>query len=65
MAKFIKVGCTQEADVSKYLDDVKILENCKNLVPPLINSEIWNNLFPMSNKETKYWKMRKEFSGYL
>lgn len=46
MAKFIKMGCTQKADLSKFLENVKIPENCKNLVPPLINSEIWNNLYP-------------------
>lgn len=45
MAKFIKMGCTQKADLSKFLENVKIPENCKNLVPPLINSEIWNNLY--------------------
>lgn len=53
MAKFIKMGCTQKADVSKYLDEVKIPENCKNLVPPLINSEIWNNLFPNVQQRDK------------
>lgn len=46
MAKFIKMGCIQKADISKFLEDVNIPENCKNLVPPLINSEIWNNLYP-------------------
>ena len=46
MATFIKMGCFQKADLSKILEDVKIPENCKHLVPPLINSEIWNNLFP-------------------
>lgn len=46
MAKFIKMGCTQKADVSKFLQNVKIPENCKNLAPPLINYEIWNNLYP-------------------
>lgn len=45
MAKFIKMGCTQKADLSKFLENVIIPENCKNLVPPLINSEIWNNLY--------------------
>lgn len=45
LAKFIKMGCTQKADVTKYLDEIKVPENCKNLVPPLINSEIWNNLY--------------------
>lgn len=38
MAKFIKMGCIQKADLSKFLENVKIPENCKNLVPPLINS---------------------------
>lgn len=47
------MGCTQKADVSKYLDEVKIPENCKNLVPPLINSEIWNNLFPNVQQRDK------------
>ena len=46
MAKFIKMGCTQKADISKFLEDGNIPENCKNWVPPLINSEIWNNLYP-------------------
>lgn len=38
MAKSIKMGCIQKADLSKFLENVKIPENCKNLVPPLINS---------------------------
>lgn len=46
MSKFIKMGCTQKADLSKFLENVKIPDNCKTLVPPLINSEIWNNLHP-------------------
>ena len=45
LAKFIKMGCTQKADVSKYLYEIKISENCKNLMPPLTNPEIWNNLY--------------------
>lgn len=45
LAKFIKMGCTQKAEVTKYLEEIKVPENCKNLVPPLINSEIWNNLY--------------------
>jgi hypothetical protein len=53
MAKFIMMGCTQKADVAKYLDEIKIPENCKNLVPPLINSEIWNNLFPNVQQRDK------------
>lgn len=40
------MGCTQKADLSKFLENVKIPDNCKTLVPPLINSEIWNNLHP-------------------
>ena len=35
------MGCTQKGDV----DEIKIPENCKNLTPPLINPEIWNNLY--------------------
>lgn len=46
MSQFIKMGCTQKADLSKFLENVKIPDNCKTLVPPLINSEIWNNLHP-------------------
>jgi hypothetical protein len=34
MAKFIKTCCTQNAEVSKYLEEIKIPENCKHLVPP-------------------------------
>lgn len=41
LAKFIKMGCTQKAEVTKYLEEIKVPENCKNL----INSEIWNNLY--------------------
>lgn len=40
------MGCTQKVDLSKFLENVKIPDNCKTLVPPLINSEIWNNLHP-------------------
>ena len=60
MAKFIKMGCTQKADISKFLEDVNIPENCKNLVPPLINSEIWSLIQPcctthwQSNSGTEY-----------
>ena len=46
MANFVKSGCTKKADISKYVEEIKIPENCKNIVPPLINSEIWNNLYP-------------------
>jgi hypothetical protein len=45
LATFIKMGCTQKAEVSKYFDEIKVPENCKHLVPPLINSEIWNTLY--------------------
>jgi hypothetical protein len=37
----------------KYLEEIKIPENCKNLVPPLINSEISNNLFPNVQQRDK------------
>lgn len=43
MAKFINMGCTQKANLC--LENVKIPENCENLVPPLFNSEISNNLY--------------------
>lgn len=42
MAKLINIGCTQKADL--FLENVNIPENCENLVPPLFNSEISNNL---------------------
>lgn len=43
MAKLINIGCTQKADL--FLENVNIPENCENLVPPLFNSEISNNLY--------------------
>lgn len=45
MANFVKSGCTKKPDILKYVEKIKIPENCKNLVPPLINSN-WNNLYP-------------------
>ena len=45
MPNFVKSGCTKKTDILKYVEEIKIPENCKNLVPPLINSN-WNNLYP-------------------
>jgi hypothetical protein len=53
MANFIMMGCTQMAGVAKYLDEIKIPENFKNFVPPMINSEIWNNFFPYIQQQDK------------
>jgi hypothetical protein len=46
------MGCTQKAEVLKYLENFKVLENYKNLVPPLMNSEIGTIHMSMFNKET-------------
>lgn len=32
-------------DISKYIDKLKIQENCKNLIPPTIITEMGQNLF--------------------
>lgn len=45
LVKFIKMGCIQKVDVIKYFDEIKVFENCKNLVLLFINLEIWNNLY--------------------
>lgn len=63
MPKFIKMGCAQKADVSKYLDEVKIPENYKNIVTPLIHSEIWNNLFPNVQQRDKTLKDAQRILG--
>lgn len=44
-ADFVKSACTQKADISALLKDTQIPVNCKSLVPPLINPEIWSCLY--------------------
>lgn len=45
MAEFVNNACTRKADVSKFLEANQIPSNCKALVPPLINSEVWSYLY--------------------
>lgn len=57
------MGCTQKADLSKFLENVKIPDNCKNLVPPLINSEIWNNLHPNVQQRDRTFQAAQRILG--
>ena len=45
MAEFVKNACTRKADVAKFMEANLIPSNCKSLVPPLINSEVWSYLY--------------------
>lgn len=44
-SKFVTSACTQKADVSSFVKEIQIPVNCKSLVPPLINPEIWSCLY--------------------
>ena len=44
-ATFVSNACTKKADVSAFLKEIQIPVNCKALVPPLINPEIWGCLY--------------------
>lgn len=40
-------------DISKYIDKLKIQENCKNLIPPTIISEMGKTLFSNMQQSDK------------
>lgn len=42
-----------KTDISKYIDKLKIQENCKNLIPPTIISEMGKNLFSIMQQSDK------------
>lgn len=42
-----------KTDISKYIDKLKIKENCKNLIPPTIISEMGKNLFSNMQQSDK------------
>lgn len=42
-----------KTDISKYIDKLKIKENCKNLIPPTILSEMGKNLFSNMQQSDK------------
>lgn len=42
-----------KTDISKYIDKLKIQENCKNLIPPTILSEMGKNLFSNMQQSDK------------
>lgn len=42
-----------KTDISKYIDKLKIQENCKNLIPPTIISEMGKNLFSNMQQSDK------------
>lgn len=45
LANYVNSTCTNKADVSELLKGNLIPVNCKALVPPLINPEIWSFLY--------------------
>lgn len=45
-------------------DEIKVPENCKNLVPPLINSEIWNYLYVNVQQRDKTIQEAKKNYGF-
>lgn len=42
-----------KTDISEYIDKLKIQENCKNLIPPTIISEMGKNLFSNMQQSDK------------
>lgn len=42
-----------KTDISKYIDKLKIQENCKNLIPPTIISEMGKTLFSNMQQSDK------------
>lgn len=42
-----------KTDISKYIDKLKIQENCKNLIPPTIISEMGKYLFSNMQQSDK------------
>lgn len=42
-----------KTDISKYIDKLKIQENCKDLIPPTIISEMGKNLFSNMQQSDK------------
>lgn len=42
-----------KTDISKYIDKLKIKENCKNLIPPTIISEMGKTLFSNMQQSDK------------
>lgn len=42
-----------KTDISKYIDKLKIKENCKNLIPPTIISEMGKKLFSNMQQSDK------------
>lgn len=42
-----------KTDISKYIDKLKIQENCKNLIPPTIISEMGNFFFSNMQQSDK------------
>ncbi|XP_063406036.1 uncharacterized protein LOC134689992 [Mytilus trossulus] len=45
LAEFVNNACTRKADISKFLEGKQVPSNCKSLIPPTINTEIWNCLY--------------------
>ena len=45
LPEFVNSACTKKADVANLIEANQIPSNCKSLVPPLINSEIWFYLY--------------------
>ena len=45
LADFVNSACTRKADVASFIEANQIPANCKSLVPPMINSEIWSYLY--------------------
>ena len=53
LAEFINSACTRKADVFASMEANSVPVNCKSLVPPLINQEIWSYLYPNSQQRDK------------
>ncbi|CAG2235304.1 unnamed protein product [Mytilus edulis] len=45
LAQFVNNACTRKADISKFLEGKQVPSNYKSLIPPTINTEIWNCLY--------------------
>ncbi|CAC5383916.1 unnamed protein product [Mytilus coruscus] len=62
-SQFVTSACTQKADVSSFIKETQIPVNCKSLVPPLINPEIWSCLFSNIQQRDKSLQDVKKVLG--
>lgn len=63
VSKFIQMGCTKKADIKNNIEEMKIPEHCTNIIPPMINSEIWNKLFPNVQQRDKTFQEVQKAMG--